>query len=115
MQISFTYRNEGTTSSNGILSVGYMTDASDASTFVELYACPQTTTLTPVVQMLNGIPASVTNANIAFKYTGGSANEYFASIDNVVVDVIPCTVPENLAVSNITANSAAISWTPAYQ
>lgn len=112
LQITFTYRNEGISSSNGILSVGYMTDPSDASTYVELYSCPQTTTKTQVVQTFNSIPATITDAHIAFRYSGGSSNNYYASIDNVVVDVIPCTVPENLAVSNITTNSAAISWTP---
>lgn len=113
LQITFTYRNEGTTASNGTLSVGYMTDPSDGSTFVEVYSCPQTTTKTQVIQAFNTIPTTVTNANIAFKYTGGTANNYYASIDNVTVDVIPCTVPESLAVSNVTANSANVTWTPA--
>ena len=112
LQITFTYRNEGISSSNGILSVGYMTDPSDASTYVELYSCPQTTTKTQVVQTFNSIPATITDAHIAFRYSGGSSNNYYVSIDNVVVDVIPCTVPENLAVSNITANSATVTWTP---
>ena len=33
-------------------------------------------------------------------------------IDDVMLDLIPCTVPENLAVSNVAANSAVVSWTP---
>ena len=113
MQITFTYRNEGTTASNGTLSVGYMTDPSDASTYVEVYSCPQTTTKTQVIQAFNSIPTTINGANIAFRYSGGSANNYYASIDNVTVDLIPCTVPESLAVSNVTANSANVAWTPA--
>lgn len=114
LQITFTYRNEGTTSSNGTLSVGYMTDPTDASTFVELYACPQTTTLTEVVQMLNTIPSSVTSANIAFKYTGGSYSNYYASLDNVVVEMIPtCLKPTDLMVQGTTTTTATLSWTEA--
>ena len=113
LQITFTYRNEGTSSSNGILSVGYMTVPSDASTYVELYSCPQTTTKTQVVQTFNSIPPTITDANIAFRYTGGSSNNYYVSIDNVIVDLIPCTVPESLEVSNVTTSSANVTWTPA--
>ena len=112
LQITFTYRNEGTTASNGTLSVGYMTDPYDANTYVEVYSCPQTTTKTQVIQAFNTIPTTANGAYIAFRYSGGSANNYYASIDNVTVDMMPCTVPESLAVSNITANSANVTWTP---
>lgn len=112
LQISFTYRNESTTASNGTLSVGYMTDPSDGGTFVELYACPKISSLTPVIQLYNEVPASVTNAFIAFKYTGGTANNYYVSIDNVEVDVIPCSVPDSLTVNNVTMTTANLSWTP---
>lgn len=33
-------------------------------------------------------------------------------IDDVVLDWLPCTVPESLAVSNVAANSATVTWNP---
>ena len=112
MQITFTYRNEGTTSSNGTLSLGYMTNASDASTFVELVTYPQITTLTEVTEVLNTIPATVTSGFLAFKYTGGSANNYYLSIDNVYVENIPsCPRPTDVTVTDATANSITLAWT----
>ena len=89
-----------------------MTDPSDGGTFVELYSCPKISSLTPVIQLYNEVPASVTNAFIAFKYTGGTANNYYVSIDNVEVDVIPCSVPDSLTVNNVTMTTANLSWTP---
>ena len=112
LQITFTYRNEGASAVNGTLSVGYMTDPSDANTYVEVYSCPQTTTKTQVVQAFSTIPTSLTDANIAFRYTGGTANNYYVSIDDIIVDVMPCTTPDSLTVSNVTANSANVTWTP---
>jgi len=112
LQVTFKYRNENTGSSNGNLSIGYMTDPLDASTFVELYACPQITTITEVTQVMSSIPNDVTDAKIAFKYAGGTSNNYYASIDNVVVEVIPtCPKPTDLTVEGTTSSSATLAWT----
>ena len=46
LKVTFTYRNEGTDSNNGTLHVGYLTDPSDASTFVSTLECRKTTALT---------------------------------------------------------------------
>lgn len=112
LQVTFKYRNESTGSSNGNLSIGYMTDPLDASTFVELYACPQITTITEVTQVMSSIPNDVTDAKIAFKYAGGTSNNYYASIDNVVVEVIPtCPKPTDLTVEGTTSSSVTLAWT----
>ena len=109
LQLTFTYRNEGTTSSNGTLYVGYMTDPNDASIFTSVYTCAQTTTKTTETIYFPGVPA---NSRIAFKYQGGSNNNYYLSIDDVVVDMAPtCFAPTNLNVADIAAYTAMLSWT----
>ena len=110
LQITFTYRNEGTTTSNGILSLGYMTSNMDASTFVELASYPQTTTLTEVTALLDSV--QISTGFLAFKYTGGSANNYYLSLDNIYVEVIPtCPRPTDLTVTDNSATSVTLSWT----
>ena len=112
LQITFTYKNEGVTTSNGTLSLGYMTNSSDASSFVELVAYPQTTTKTEITEMLNIVPDSVTGY-IVFKYTGGTSNNYYLSIDNVTVENIPaCASPvkNSVTATNIDGHNATISF-----
>ena len=112
LQLYFTYRNQGTSSYNGTLSVGYMTDATDASTFVEIASFTRTTSLSEEFVRFNLVPSSVTNANIAFRYTGGLSDNIFMSIDNVQVEeVVPCDAPTELTVDDITTTSATVSWT----
>lgn len=111
LRILFTYRNEGTTTSNGTLSLGVLTDPSDASTFVEVASYATTTTLTSIEHWFDAdsVPQ---NSVIAFKYTG-SVNNYYLSIDNVVVKRIPtCKIVTNVKLDNITRTSADLSWTP---
>ena len=112
LQINYTYRNEGTTASNGTLYLGYMTDPTDASTFVAVQTCSRTTTKTNKEYMFSAAGVTGNNYYIAFRYTGGSSNNYYAAIDNVEVSVIPnCAKPVNLTASNITDHAATISWT----
>lgn len=108
--VSFWYRNEGATNSNGILAIGTMTDPSDASTFVELQSFDRTTTFTQEeidITNLNG-------SRIAFRYGGGSSNNYYLAIDDINVSALSsCSKPTAVVVSNETTNSAEITWTPA--
>ena len=107
--LNFTYRNEGVSTSNGTLIVGYMTDPTDATTFTEVLSCAQTTTKTEIKDvMFTDAPAG---SYIAFKYQGGSTNNYYMSIDNVSVITAPtCLRPTELAATT-TTNSATLSWT----
>ncbi len=115
LQLSFTYRNEGTSASNGTILVGYLTDATDVSTFVALDSCDRTTTKTvkdvtiPTGTLSNG-------ARLAFMYRGGTSNNYYASIDNVSLDVAPtCIKVTGLAAvdSMTTSSSVTLAWTDA--
>ncbi len=108
LQLTFTYRNEGTGSSNGTLYVGYLTDPADASTFVSVHTCEQTTTLTEQEVLFADAPAG---SYIAFKYEGGSSNNYYLSIDDVVVGPIPtCQKPADPKCDAKTAHTATLSW-----
>ena len=107
-QITFAYRNEGVSTSNGILYVGYMSDKNDTSTFVPIRECEQTTTITTVNVKFNNTGISSSDYYIAFRYVGGTANNFYVSIDNVEVDVIPyCGAPEIASVT-CTSNSADV-------
>lgn len=114
-QLSFQYRNEGATASNGTIIVGYMTDATDATTFVALDTLARTTTKT-LVEL--AIPAGTIGAGtrVAFMYQGGTANNYYASIDNVTLDVAPtCFKVTDLAIdaTQTTTTSLTLTWTDA--
>ena len=114
LQINYTYRNEGTGTSNGTLYMGYMTDPTDETTFVPLQECDQITTKTPMEYSFAAAGVTGNNYYIAFRYTGGSSNNYYLAIDDVEVSLIPsCAKPVNLTASNITDQAVTLSWTEA--
>ena len=107
-QLTFTYRNEGTGNNNGTLYVGYMTDPSDANTFVQTLACERTTTLTTKTAYFANAPQG---SFMAFKYEGGTNNNYYLGIDNVVVSMGPSCFPTGtLSYSNVQGHSVDLSW-----
>ena len=109
LQLTFTYRNESTYDSNGTLIVGYMTNPADATTFTTVLTCERTTTLTEKEALFTNAPAG---SYIAFMYQGGTNDNYYLSIDNVKVDVIPtCTKPTDLEFVSSTTTTATLSWT----
>ena len=111
LQLTFTYRNEGTSAYNGTLYVGYMTDPTDANTFNNdnAIACERTTTKTKKEVSFANAPAG---SYLAFKYQGSSSNNMYLSIDNVTVELAPtCLKPSALACDSKTAHTATLSWT----
>lgn len=106
--LKFSYRNESTGASNGTLYAGYMTDPSDATTFNAVLTCDQTNTLTEKEVVFDAAPAG---SYIAFKYQGGSYDNYYLSIDNVSVSLRPsCDKPTGLAISAISSTSVSVTW-----
>ena len=109
LMLTFTYRNESTTISNGTLIVGYMTDPTDAATFTAVHTCDRTTTLTEQEVLFADAPAG---SYIAFEYQGGSSNNYYLAIDDVMVGLIPsCMKPKGLTKDATTAHTATLHWT----
>ena len=109
LQLTFTYRNESTSDYNGTLIVGYMTNPADATTFTAVLTCERTTTLTEKEAQFTNAPAG---SYIAFMYQNGSSQNYYLSIDNVKVDVIPtCAKPTDLTFVSSTTTTATLRWT----
>ena len=90
LKLSFTYRNADVTEASGTLSVGYLTDPTDSNSFVLVQSLAKTETMTDVEVLFNTLPAAAASARIAFRYTGGTANNYYLRIDDVSVVDVQC-------------------------
>lgn len=82
-ELAFDYRTSVVSESYGSLEIGYMTNPSDASTFVALNKFEQTTTNQHVIFPLSGLPAGI--QSIAFRFAGGTSNFGSVSLDNFVL------------------------------
>ena len=108
LQLTFSHKEENA-SNSGAITVGYMTDPTDASTFQPLHAAfsRSTSWQTEVVYLDDATSGS----RIAFKYGGGASN-YYVGIDDIAISNAPtCFTPTALTAGSITKNSATISWT----
>ena len=107
LELSFTYRNEGTGTSNGTLYVSYMTDPNDASTFntENAVVCAQTTSKTPMEVVFPNAPAG---SYFAFKYQGGSYNNYYLAIDDVAVEELVYVIANQIV--NTPVNEFQMTW-----
>ena len=108
LTLSFYYYNG---SWGGALSVGYMTDPEDATTFVLLQDLANITAYTAAATEINLSGAEAGARYIAFKYVGSES--YHASyLDDVVVEkALSCQKPTDVLVSNVTATTAVVDWT----
>ncbi len=108
LKASFWYKNEGTSSSNGQITIGYMTDVTDESTFIPVETCTRTTTYTQKQNIL--FTSAPSFARIAFRYGGGSDN-FYAGIDNVLIESTQdCSKPATPTYTDLTGSSVTLSW-----
>ena len=104
--LSFSYKMEN--ASNGTLSVGYITDVNDATTYVSTNTFTNSTTRTEIEYTFGTVP---TNARIAFRWSYNSSY-YSCGIDDIVLNPAPsCPKPSDVRVINVAHNSADIAWT----
>lgn len=101
------------TTADKVISVGYLTDSSDLSSYVELQeiSLPSTTAATAQEFIIspNGVPAGV--KNLAIRNSGSAAGTTVAYIDDVVWEPIPaCPDPTFPTASNIGTTSADLNW-----
>ena len=92
----------------GQLSIGYMTNPADASTFVAKDTLAKVTTYTAAEVALVGAPD---NAYIAIRYAGGSSTGAAFVDDIVISEVSSCLKPSSVNGSAIAYDRASISWT----
>jgi hypothetical protein len=104
------FKARSRTTVGGIIEVGYLTNGSDAASFVSLQSF--TTTSTTVYNNFTSFlgTSPVANSILAFRHSGVPANEVL--IDDVLWEALPaCSEPTGLVVSNVIATSATVSWT----
>ncbi|WP_339889029.1 fibronectin type III domain-containing protein [uncultured Flavobacterium sp.] len=102
------------TSANEFLSIGYLTDPSDLTTFIQLTEAFLPSTAASTAQEFTivptGIPAGV--KHLAILNPGSPAGTTIAYVDDVIWEAIPaCPEPTSLTSSNVTSNSAVLGWT----
>lgn len=108
LTLNFWYRNESAT--YGTLSVGYVTDITDLnSTFTSLATFTNSTVGVSDSLDFSTLTSVPANARIAFQWYYNSSY-YSCCIDDIEVTENLCEEPTNLSVSNITINSADITW-----
>lgn len=110
LQIRFWTRPESFTNTNcGTFSVGYVTDANDASTFVEManYTHSDFSAYTEKTVYFTNAPMG---ARMAMRHNAGSTSWYWY-VDDVTVEAVPNCVPvSGLTVSDITTTDATLNW-----
>ena len=108
--LSFYYKNSSINANYAKLSVGYITNPADASTFEPVETLEQVTAYTKVGPF--SFAGAPNGAYIAIQYAGGSSAYGSAYVDDVTVDVAPsCMQPSGLNASSVTDEGAVISWT----
>ncbi|MBR1799130.1 MAG: fibronectin type III domain-containing protein [Bacteroidales bacterium] len=110
LHVSFYAHVSSTTTSNGPLQVGIMTDRNDFSTFIPVLTVPVTASLIQDLDYdFHTTDLSVTdNVCVAFLWRGNNAYCY---IDDVVVETSNgCVRPLTINVSNVRPDSATIAW-----
>ena len=113
LKMSLWLRPESSNAYCGTFSVGYVTNASDASTFVALATYPYTEFSSSSVAygqrevMFESAPAG---ARMALR-ANPTNNNYYWYIDDVTIDVLPSCIPVSaLAASAATSSSITLDW-----
>ncbi len=113
LQVSFWATR--TSTSYGTMEVGYLTDLTDMTTFVPVGTTPGPSTRNGVGTFMGTylFPYSTpANARIALRYTSTSSTESW-NLDDFTVSLAPsCRPSSNLTFSDVTTNSASVTWTP---
>ncbi len=113
LQLSFWSRPEFHHESRcGTFSVGYLTDPTDAATFVAVrtYSNSDWTSNDFRRKVVNFEGALAPDGSrLAFRHNP-TDNDYYWYVDDVEVTAPDCFVPEELAVSNIGVTAATVSW-----
>ena len=110
LQITFTYRNAATATTSGDLSVGYMTDYNDPSTFVSVETFTKTNTRTEKTVSFSNVNFSGSDYYITFKLAAGTVSSNGVCIDNVAVNYIACADSVTNLTADVTNGTATVTW-----
>ena len=110
LQVRFWTRPESFTSTNcGTFSVGYVTDATNDSSFVEVanYVYSDFSAYMEKAATFAGAP---TGARMAMRHNANATNWYWY-VDDVTIEEAPDCLPVSaLSASNVTAHEATLTW-----
>ncbi len=113
LQLTFSHMEEAVAKS-GTLVVGYMTDITNASSFVAIDggACTNADrTWTDEEISLASVPADVAStARLVIKFAHSSSNSYYSAIDDITVSKLPACPKPVLTATNVIYNGATINW-----
>ena len=113
LQLTFSHFEEAVAKS-GTLVVGYMTDITNASSFVAIDggACTNANkTWTDEEISLASVPAGVAStARLVIKFTHSSSSNYYSAIDDITVSELPACPKPVLTATNVIYNGATINW-----
>lgn len=112
LQLLFTAKMS--TDTAGTLTLGYMTNTNDASSFTAFVDVPSATSAVACTYNLNGYALAANNhARLALRWSDASTTATSTCyIDDVVVRIArDCAEPTGVTVSNIGPNSASVAWT----
>lgn len=111
LKIKFSYKMESGASGRTI-TLGYMTDPANESTFHEVKVCSHTTSWTEIKDQVFSSVATeeIPNARIAFRY-GKASNNYYMGLDDIKVELnMDCSKPATPTYSDLTSSSVTINW-----
>ena len=113
LQLTFSHMEEAVAKS-GTLVVGYMTDITNAGSFVAIDggACTNANkTWTDEEISLASVPAGVAStARLVIKFAHSSSNSYYSAIDDITVSELPACPKPVLTATNVIFNGATINW-----
>ena len=116
LQVAFSHKGEANYSStiqSSKLTLGYVTDVNDATTFHALRdEFTRSTSWTAEEESLAGIPAAdLESARLAFKVGASETNNYFTGIDDITISALPsCTKPTLNDATAQTFEGATFTW-----
>ncbi|HLF51770.1 fibronectin type III domain-containing protein [Flavobacterium sp.] len=99
-----------------MLEVGYLTDGSDASSFVLIQSILMPSTVVANAQVFTVIPVSIPAGAVRLALRNQPATgTSVIYIDDVKWEAVPsCVEPTNIVVSNVTTTSATVTWTASF-
>lgn len=83
LEVAFDYKNSIVNANYGVLEIGYMTNPSNAASFVSLKTFPQVSAYTRETVELSAVPEEA--RFIAFRFAGGTSDFAGVSMDDFVV------------------------------